>query len=142
MSDNDKDTTAVTEGAENAVEGAEVPGEVNLQENKKTTTGGAKKGNVGVYTHKFRKPFEYENTKYTTMTFDFEKLTGRDMINIENEMQANNEYALDPLVSRNFQSKMASKAAGIGNDALEAMPLVEFNRITNATRSFLIDSGY
>ena len=34
------------------------------------------------------------------------------------------------------------KGAGIGSDVLDAMPIKDFNRITNAARSFLIDTGY
>lgn len=98
--------------------------------------------NTGVYVHKFKTPFEYEGKKYETLNFYFEKLKGSDMISIESEMQAKNEYALDPLLSRNFQSKMASKAGSIGADVLEALPIQEFNRIVNAARNFLMDSGY
>lgn len=99
-------------------------------------------GDVGVYTHKFKKPFEYAGITYEELTFDFERLTGRDMVSIETEMQSRNEYALAPEISRNFQSKMAAKAAGIGSDALDAMPLVDFNKITNAARDFLLNTGY
>lgn len=106
-------------------------------ENKSAT-----EGDVGVYTHTFKKPFEYEGKTYENVTFPFERLTGRDMVAIEAEMQANNEYAIAPEISRSFQAKMAAKAAGIGSDVLEAMPINDFNRITNACRSFLLDSGY
>ena len=97
---------------------------------------------AGVYTHTFKKPFEYEGKTYTELTFNFERLSGRDMVSIETEMQMNNEYALAPEISRSFQGKMAAKAAGIGSDVLEAMPLKDFNKITNAARSFLIDTGF
>lgn len=142
MSDNVKDLRPATEGAENATQPENATGGVNVPEDKQNATQPATGGNVGVYSHKFRKPFEFEGKKYVTLDFHFENLTGRDVITIENEMQANNEYALDPLLSRSFQSKMASRAGGIGSDALEAMPIQEFNRITNAARNFLIDSGY
>lgn len=106
------------------------------------STQNAAEGNTGVYTHVFKKPFEYEGKTHTELTFDFERLTGRDMVSIETEMQMNNEYALAPEISRSFQAKMAAKAAGIGSDVLEAMPIKDFNRITNAARGFLIDTGY
>lgn len=99
-------------------------------------------GDVGVYTHKFKKPFEYAGVTYEELKFDFERLTGRDMVSIETEMQSRNEYALAPEISRNFQSKMAAKAAKIGSDVLDAMPLVDFNKITNAARDFLLNTGY
>lgn len=134
-------TNTAAEGAEDTTATANGTESNNTTTAEKAATKGAG-GNVGVYVHKFRKPFEYEGKKHDTLNFYFERLTGRDMITIENEMQANNEYALDPLLSRNFQSKMASRAGGVGSDTLEAMPMQEFNRITNAARNFLIDSGY
>jgi hypothetical protein len=110
--------------------------------NATTETEMPESNTAGVYVHKFKKPFEYEGKKHVTLNFYFEKLTGRDMIAAENEMLANNEFAIDPLVSRSFQSKVAARAGGIGVDAIEAMPMQEFNKIVNAVRSFLIDSGY
>lgn len=97
---------------------------------------------VGVYSHKFKKPFAYEGKTYEKLEFNFERLTGRDMVSIEAEMTDNNEYALAPEISRNFQAKMAARAAGIGSNVLDAMPIVDFNRITNACRRFLLDTGY
>lgn len=95
----------------------------------------------GIYSHKFTKPFEYEGLTFETLDFNFEKLTGRDMISIESEMQALGEYALAPEISKSFQAKMAARAAGISSEALEKMPLKEFNKIANEARSFLADTG-
>ena len=132
MSDNIKDFPA----AEGAETGVQTPAPLPKNAGK-----GDAGGNVDVYVHKFKKPFEYEGKKYETLNFYFERLTGRDMIAIENEMQASNEFALDPLLSRNFQSKMASRAGGVGSDALEAMPFQEFAKITNAARNFLMEGS-
>jgi len=96
---------------------------------------------TGVYTHKFKKPFEYEGVTYTELTFNFERLTGRDMVKIEIEMQEQNEYALAAEISSSFRSKMAARAAGIGGDVLEAMPMKDFNAIVGAARRFLLDTG-
>ncbi|SHG90442.1 hypothetical protein [Tepidibacter thalassicus] len=113
------------------VEATEAGTEVNISKEKN-----------GVYVHEFKKPFEYEGKKFETLNFYFDKLTGKDMIAIETEMQAMGEYALAPEISRGFQCRMAAKAGNIGADALESMPLPEFNKITNAARDFLISSGY
>lgn len=93
---------------------------------------------AGVYVHKFRKPFKSGDKTYETLNFYFERLIGRDMVNIESEMQTQQDYVLAPEISRGFQSKMAAKAGGIGSDVLESMPLNEFNRIVNAARDFLL----
>ena len=98
--------------------------------------------NVGIYTHKFKKPFEYEGKTYEEIIFRFDRLTGRDMVNIETEMQKRGEYALAPEVSLVFQSIMAAKAAKIGSDILDAIPLLDFNQITKAARDFLLSTGY
>ena len=136
MNDTEKRTAA--EGAERPAGAAEAVTHEPAQEAAEKPA----EGNTGVYTHVFKKPFEYEGKTYTELTFNFERLSGRDMVSIETEMQMNNEYCLAPEVSRSFQAKMAAKAAGIGSDVLEAMPLKDFNKITNAARSFLIDTGF
>lgn len=96
----------------------------------------------GIYTHKFKKPFEYEGKTYEEITFYFNRLTGRDMVKIEHEMQAKGDYALAPEISCVFQSEMAARAAKIGSDVLGAMPIHEFNQITKAARDFLLSTGY
>ena len=136
MNDTEKRTAA--EGAERPAGAAEAVTHEPAQEAAEKPA----EGNTGVYTHVFKKPFEYEGKTYTELTFNFERLSGRDMVSIETEMQMNNEYAIAPEVSRSFQAKMAAKAAGIGSDVLDAMPIKDFNRITNAARSFLIDTGF
>lgn len=136
MSEAIKNTAA--EGAEKAAGTAASVTPTTTPETEKKPAG----ANVGVYTHKFKAPFEYSGATYEELTFNFERLTGRDMVAIETEMQMNNEYALAPEISRNFQSKMAARAAGIGSDVLDAMPLPDFNRITNAARDFLLSTGY
>lgn len=135
---NDTEEKTTTEGAERPAGATEAVTHEPAQEAAEKPA----EGNTGVYTHVFKKPFEYEGKTYTELTFNFERLSGRDMVSIETEMQMNNEYALAPEISRSFQGKMAAKAAGIGSDVLEAMPLKDFNKITNAARSFLIDTGF
>jgi len=102
----------------------------------------SEKGSAGVYVHKFKKPFEYEGKKYETLNFYFDRLTGNDVLKIESEMQANNDYALAPEISKAFQCKMAARAASVGSDIIENMPFQDFNKITNAARRFLLDTGY
>lgn len=96
----------------------------------------------GIYIHNFKKPFEYEGTEYTTITFNFNKLKGKDMIAIESEMQAMNEYALAPEISSSFLCKMAARSASVGSDIIENLPMGDFSKIKNAARDFLIGAGF
>lgn len=138
----DKEKNIATAGAESATDAAEALNNGTTQAAAETAAEGAESADAGVYTHVFKKPFEHEGKTYTELTFNFAGLKGRDMLAIENEMQAMSEYALAPEISASFQCKMAAKAAGIGSDTLEALPLKDFNKITGAARRFLLDSGY
>lgn len=140
MSNKQKNIAEIS--AENATGAAEAAALEMTQPATENAVQDAESGDVGVYKHTFKKPFEYEGKTYEELTFDFGRLKGRDMVAIENEMQGMSEYALAPEISTSFQSKMAARAAGIGSDVLEAMPLKDFNKITGAARRFLLDSGY
>lgn len=106
----------------------------SLPADKKFNSGG-----TDTYVHEFKKPFEYQGTKYKSIVFKFGELTGRDFVDVENEMTSNSEYAIDPILSRSYLGKLASRAGNIPSDALEAMTARDFKKITDATRNFLAD---
>lgn len=99
-------------------------------------------GANGEYTHRFKKPFEWEGQRYETIKFDFTRLTGRDMNAIEREMQTVGESAYTAETSKVYQCRIAARAAKILPDVLEAMPMGDYHRITNAARNFLLATGY
>ena len=140
MSDKVKNIDEI--GAENPTGAAEAPAPDTITAAVESPVKATESEDVSVYKHTFAKPFEYEGKTYQELTFDFGRLKGRDMVAIENEMQSMSEYALAPEISTSFQGKMAARAAGIGSDVLEAMPMKDFNKITGAARRFLLDSGY
>ena len=137
-----------TEEENAAVEAAEAPQDGNggepvelVVKAREKKEPGAEKAK-GTYTHTFRRPVKFEGKTYKTLTFYWDNLTGADMISIENEMQDMNEYALSPEMSASFLAKMAAKAAGVGSDFIEALPVPDFTKIRNEARSFLISTGY
>jgi hypothetical protein len=94
------------------------------------------------YTHKFRKPFEYDGKQYREMTFDWVSLTGEDGLSIENEMQQLGKPVVVPTFSGEYLIRLAAKACTekIGSDAFKQMPISDYNKIRNAARSFLLKS--
>ena len=92
-------------------------------------------------THKLSKPFEWEGKTYKELKLDFENLIGQDMIDIEDEMAAVGQYALSPEISTSYLSKLAAKAAGVGSDLIEHLPIRDFGRVKNLSRDFLIRTG-
>lgn len=94
------------------------------------------------YVHEFTKPYTYEDKTYEKLVFDFEKLIGADLVAIENEMAAVGEYALSPEISTSFLYRLAAKAAGVGSDVIEHLPIRDFGKIKNKSRDFLISTGF
>ncbi len=99
------------------------------------------KEQIGKYRHKFKTPFTYEDKTYEELVFDFEKLKGKHLVDIENEMAAVGEYALSPEISTSFLYRLAAKAAGIGSDVIINLPISDFGKIKNVCRDFLVKSG-
>jgi len=92
----------------------------------------------GVYEHVFKKPFQWEGKTYGQLTFDFEKLTGRDTLAIEHELSAKGIFTVVRSLNIEFQIRVAARACTekIGTDALEAMPIRDFETIMNRVRGF------
>lgn len=99
------------------------------------------KKRAGNYTHTFQKPVEIEGTKYTSLTFYFDNLTGEDIEAIEEELQDQNKYVLTPEISSSFQCMLAARAAKIPADAIRRLPVGDYMKIKNKARDFLINMG-
>lgn len=110
------------------------------------------KESVGNYTLKLKRPFTYEGQTFDELNFDFEELTGDDALAIEDELQAIGKPTISPTFSGQFLVRMAARACTntiidasghprrIGDDALRALPIFEFNRVRGKARSFLLAS--
>lgn len=100
-----------------------------------------------VYTHKFEEPFRYNGKTYDQLTFDFGRLTGRDSMASEREVNAQGITLVVKTFDLTYLCGMAARActerdsrgfAPIDSDALADMPCRDFNAITDKTRSFLL----
>lgn len=94
------------------------------------------------YTLAFRKPFVYQGKTYKELVFDWDRLTGKDGLAIEAEMQQLGKPVIVPTFSGEYLIRMAARACiePLASDAFELMPLVEYNKVRSAARSFLLKS--
>ncbi len=92
------------------------------------------------YEHELKTPFEWEGKTYKKFKFDWGKLTGRDGLAIESEMQAMGTPVVIPSLSGDYLIRMAARASvePLAADVLLALPLRDYNRIRSAARSFLL----
>lgn len=90
------------------------------------------------YTYKFKKGFEYEGVTYVELVFNFDKLTGRDMIKAESEARAKGNLTVSPDTDEDFQAILAAKAANVGSDLIENLPIAAFKAITTQLANELV----
>ena len=97
---------------------------------------------LSVYVHTFKVPYKFANKTYTTMTFDFSRLKGKDMTNIEREMMDSKDVMIMPEVSIAFLGRLAARAAHVGYDVIENMPIADFSKVKGAAQAFLTSMGF
>lgn len=88
---------------------------------------------------KLQKPFTFEGKTYTEFPFDLEALTGEDLISCERLMNTiTNEFVLAKSISMVFQLTIASRAAKVPPEVLQALPAKEFSRMMQRVQNFLL----
>ena len=105
---------------------------------------------VGTYVHTFKNPVNYQGTVIDELTFDWGKLTGADHIEIENELLMRGKTLVTPEFSCDFLWGMAVRdctkrdengVCVLRRDALNSIPIRDFQVICKKARSFLLRAG-
>lgn len=102
----------------------------------------ADENTTDVFTHQFKRPFNYNGKDYESLTFDFESLTGNDTLEIEHELAKKGVTVIVPEFNADYLAHMACRACtdDIGVDAFKYMSLRDFNAIRGASRRFLLNA--
>ena len=103
----------------------------------------AEKDTATVRTFRLKRPLEYMGNTYTELHFDFDKLKGRDSLEVEAEIERTTGVTVVvPAISAEFQTRIAARACEepIGRDALLEMGLFDYNGIRNMARNFMLRS--
>lgn len=107
-------------------------------------------GDVGSYTHIFKKPFTHEGTTYDKLTFDFESLSGNDSLAVGRELLSIGITLVSKEFNDDYLVGMAARACTYRDDdgnrkvsrhTIAAMPWADFNKVCKETRSFLLRAG-
>jgi len=95
---------------------------------------------LGLFKLIFRMPFEYMNNTYKELSFDFDSLSGKDCLDIGNELLMRGISVVAPEFSSEYQRIYAAKSCiqKLPSDAYLLMPAKEFLRIVRAARTFLV----
>lgn len=112
------------------IKGIEIPQEENADD--------------GLVVIKLKKPLDYNGTQYESIKMDLENLTGRDSIEVENELIARKKGAvIYGALNNDYILGIAAKACAkanqpLGADAFLALSLKDHNRLKDAVRNFLL----
>lgn len=88
-------------------------------------------------TYTLKKPFDYEGKVHTEFKFDFEKLSGLDMISAEDQLRDRGKFIITPENDTEFIIAIAARAANVSDTVLSALPLNDFVAIKRMTQRFL-----
>ena len=93
------------------------------------------------YTVKLAPAFAYEGQEYTEIHFNFGKLTGKDAVDIEEEMTAQGIAAVqNEATDGKYQMIAAAKGSGVSEDVLKALPLKKNMEIKRAARRYMLNA--
>lgn len=95
----------------------------------------------GVQTIFLRKPVKYAGNEYTELSFDFDKLTGQDSLNIEGELASLGKSSMPSAINSEYLIRIAAKActSNVGSDIFTSyMSLLDHMEVTKMARNFLL----
>ena len=90
-----------------------------------------------------KKPIERMGTLYKELHFDFDKLTGKDSLEVEDEIEKTTHLTVvAPALNLEYLIRISARACDepIGRDDILNMGLSDFNHIRNMARNFMLRS--
>lgn len=90
-----------------------------------------------------KRPVEYMGTKYQELHFDFDRLTGKDSLEVEEEIEKTTGLTVvAPALNLEYLIRISARACDepIGRDDILNMNLSDFNHIRNMARNFMLRS--
>lgn len=97
---------------------------------------------LSVWTWKLSKPVTYNGEEISELNFDFNKITGRDAIEIEDELQRIGKLSMFSQVSNiNYIIRVAARGCekAVGSDIFSLVSISDFNALRNHVQLFLVN---
>lgn len=89
------------------------------------------------------KPIKFDGKVVTKLMFDFDSLTGKDLILCAKQARRRDPQEITParVFSLAYQVTVAAKAAGVVPELIDELGAKDFTQITQAAENFLITRG-
>lgn len=86
------------------------------------------------------RPITFDGNEMTSLTFDFDELTGHDLLACARQAQTltPNEAVLVRALSLTYQMVVAAKAANVPVELIQSLKAKDFTQVTQRAQNFLI----
>lgn len=85
------------------------------------------------------RPFVFEEQEYTSLTMDFDKLTGADLLRINTQFDAEQKNPVFvKALSLSYQISIAAVAAGVPIEFFNKLPAKDVSKVGLLAQSFLL----
>lgn len=86
------------------------------------------------------RPITFEGEEVTSLTLDFDGLTGHDLLTCARQAQtmSQNEVVFIRALSLSYQAVVAAKAAGVPVELIQSLKGKDFTQVTQHAQNFLI----
>lgn len=85
------------------------------------------------------KPMKVKGEEVRELSLDFDKITGRVMMDLESKCRAMNDSTPDLTFSMKYQAMLAAKAAGVKYDDILDLSGKDMTLVISAVKSFLFE---
>lgn len=89
--------------------------------------------------HTLSRPFEFEGKKYEFLTFDFDKLSGKDLREIRRSFENPGRPVAMLAMDEEFLMLTAAKAAQVPYEFMDALPLADVIAITTMASGYFFN---
>ena len=99
-----------------------------------------KNENTSIKTVELKRPVEYNGVTYDKLEFNFDSLSGADLLNIGDELRSQGKVTVSPIASSPFLAATAIRActAPIGTDIYDLLSFYDAAKIEQMTRNFML----
>lgn len=85
------------------------------------------------------RPFVFEEKEYTSLTMDFDKLTGADLLRINTQFDAEQKNPVFvKALSLSYQINVAAVAAGVPVEFFDKLPAKDVSKVGLLAQNFLL----
>lgn len=112
--------------------------EKNPLTEEETTTASGTETDGPIYTHKFPQPLKSEDKVYTELTFDFEKLRGKDVLEVTRELSNAGHAVIVKSLDDDYLIRMCARACTqtLFYGVFEDMTVRDYNKILSVAKRF------